>query len=187
MNHLDSRFSIGSCAAAKLFRSRGSSLVATQSRLESTGARQQGFSLIELLMVVAIILTIAAIAIPRMMQAVQNARVARAIGDIHTLESDVLSYQISNGSLPATNSLISVGRGDLLDPWGSPYVFVNYADPTSKGLIRKDKFLKPMNGEYDLYSIGPDHLTKPSITHKNSYDDVIRADDGAFVDLAANY
>ena len=72
-----------------------------------------------------------------------------------------------------------------MDPWGSPYEYINYADPGTKSLIRTDHFLKPMNGEYDLYSIGPDKKTKPSITHKDSYDDVIRADDGAFVGLAA--
>lgn len=138
-------------------------------------------------MVVAIILTIVAIALPNILKSINNARVARAVGDIHTIEGDLLGYQVANGKLPLTNQLVDVGRGDVVDPWGSPYEYINYADPGTKSLIRTDHFLKPMNGEYDLYSIGPDKKTKPSITHKDSYDDVIRADDGAFVGLAANY
>ena len=74
-----------------------------------------------------------------------------------------------------------------MDPWGSPYVYVNYADSGSKSLIRKDHFLHPLNSEYDLYSIGPDKKSSAPITAKDSYDDVIRADDGAFVGLASDY
>jgi general secretion pathway protein G len=44
-----------------------------------------------------------------------------------------------------------------------------------------------LNSDYDLYSVGKDGLTKPQITNKDSLDDVIRANDGRFIDLAANF
>src|SRR3546814_2125030 len=47
--------------------------------------------------------------------------------------------------------------------------------------------LNPLNSDFDLYSMGKDGVTKSQITNKDSLDDVLRANDGAFVDLAANF
>jgi general secretion pathway protein G len=45
----------------------------------------------------------------------------------------------------------------------------------------------PLNTDYDLYSRGKDGKSQPSITNALSLDDVIRANDGAFLGLAAKY
>jgi len=148
-------------------------------------ACQRGFSLVELMIVVGIILTLAAMAIPSFLQARDAARYAKAVGDINTLEKDILTYDVTYGTLP--NTLTDVGRGDLLDPWGNPYVYTNYADVTKKNLIRKDRFLHPMNSDYDLFSAGKDGQWKPPITAAESHDDIIRANDGTYVGLASNY
>jgi general secretion pathway protein G len=147
-------------------------------------ACERGFSLVELVMVVGIIMTLAAIAVPSYISARDNARLAKAVGDINALESDIVAYQVSNGTLP--NTLDDIGRSDLLDPYGNPYVYNNYAI-TPKHLIRKDHFWHPLNSDYDLFSAGADGQWKPHITAAVSQDDIIRANDGAYVGLASQY
>ena len=146
----------------------------------------RGFTLVELLIVLIIIMILSAMAIPNLMAALYAARVARAVGDINAIEADLEAYAASNsGNLP--NSLASISRGNMLDPWGHPYQYLNFATAKGKGAFRKDKFLVPLNSDYDLYSMGRDGLSKPPITAKASQDDILRANDGSFVGLASQY
>lgn len=52
---------------------------------------------------------------------------------------------------------------------------------------RKDRFLHPINSDYDLYSQGKDGRSVEALTANLSQDDVIRANDGAFIGLARNF
>ncbi len=52
---------------------------------------------------------------------------------------------------------------------------------------RKDRFLVPINSDYDLYSKGKDGESKAPLSPKVSHDDIIRANDGAFVGLASEF
>ena len=61
---------------------------------------QRGFSLIELLIVVTIILIIAAIAIPKVMSAKIQTNEAAAVVTLHTLNANSLMYSNSYGSFP---------------------------------------------------------------------------------------
>ncbi|HEY0384588.1 MAG TPA: prepilin-type N-terminal cleavage/methylation domain-containing protein [Pyrinomonadaceae bacterium] len=69
---------------------------------------QRGFSLIELLIVVAIIGIIAAIAIPFMVQAQQSARSASAINSLRIISSGEASYRALNGTYGDMTALISI-------------------------------------------------------------------------------
>jgi general secretion pathway protein G len=144
-----------------------------------------GFTLVELLIAMAVVVTLAALAIPSLLSSIDNAHVARAMADIDALEADIQAYDQLNDALPDT--LADIGRDQMLDPWGHPYQYLNFANAKGKGKMRKDRFLVPINSTYDLYSMGKDGKSVPPITAKVSQDDIIRANDGAYLGLASNY
>jgi len=76
---------------------------------------------------------------------------------------------------------------DKLDPWGNPYQYLNFDNVNGQGQKKKDKFLVPLNSTYDLYSMGKDGNTSTALTANASQDDIVRANDGAFVGLASQY
>jgi prepilin-type N-terminal cleavage/methylation domain-containing protein len=61
----------------------------------------KGFSLIELLIVVAIILIIAAIAIPNLLRAKIAANQASAVGSLRTLNTACIAFSTSYGQFPS--------------------------------------------------------------------------------------
>ncbi len=146
---------------------------------------QNGFSLVELLIVMSIMLTISAMAVPSLMSAINDAKIARAVGDIGAIETDIEEYDLVNGKLP--DALTDVGLPSYLDPWGNPYEYLNHSTMRGNGKARKDRFLVPLNSDYDLYSDGADGQTTAPITAKKSQDDIIRADDGDYVGLASQF
>jgi type IV pilus assembly protein PilA len=63
--------------------------------------KQQGFSLIELLIVVAIILIIAAIAIPNLLRSKMAANEASAVASLRTLNTSIVAFQTTYATDPA--------------------------------------------------------------------------------------
>jgi general secretion pathway protein G len=145
----------------------------------------RGFTIVELLVTVAIILTIAAIAVPRYLSAIDEAKIAKAVGDLRTIGTAVVGYEVVNRQYPTT--LADAGYGETLDPWGQPYQYTNFANIKGKGAMRKDRFLVPINTSFDLYSMGKDGQSVPPLTASASQDDIIWANDGDFVGLATDY
>lgn len=74
--------------------------------------RQKGFSLIELLIVVAVILIIAAIAIPNFLHSKMAANQSSAVGSMRSLNTACVSYATSYGQFPTLlTDLGPVGSG----------------------------------------------------------------------------
>lgn len=120
----------------------------------------QGFTLIELMVVMLILGILAGIIVPRFMDEPERARRTKAAATIHSLESALKIYKLDNGQYPTSEQGLqalveppSVGRlakkwreGGYLekglpkDPWDNDYIYI------SPGL----------HGDFDLMSYGPD-------------------------------
>ena len=151
----------------------------------------RGFTLVELLMAITMLGTIASIGILLFSDFHEMAKIGVAIAEIRTLEKEIMRYGLGSGTLP--NTLTEVGWGSFQDPWGNPYEYLKIACEEGgkkcnapKG-SRRDRFLKPLNSDYDLYSKGKNGETKPQLSGPAPGDDIIRANDGAYVGLASEY
>lgn len=143
-----------------------------------------GLTLIELSFVIAIIGLLAATAMPSFVAYQQKARGSQAIVHMKSMETAIDTFQADSGTLPA--SLADVGMDTLRDPWGNPYQYTNLST-APPGKARKDKFLVPINSDYDLWSEGPDGRSVPPLTAKASRDDIIRANNGSYYGRASAY
>ena len=146
---------------------------------------QLAYTVIEILVVVAIIGILAAIAMPAYDKYMERARVAQAVTDISVMSVTIVRYMDDNNAPPDT--LSQTGMQGKLDPWNKPYVFTNLATAIGKASARKDKNLNPINSDFDLYSVGKDGQSRSPLSPKVSQDDVIRARDGRFIGLAKDF
>jgi len=146
---------------------------------------RRGFTLVELVLLVAMIGILSAIAVPSYSSYIKKAKISEAVADIETISLEIEIFKAGNPGLPA--NLATVPGINLLDPWGNPYQYLNFETAKGKGNMRKDRFMVPINSDYDLYSMGEDGLSVPPLTAKSSRDDIIRANDGQFVGLAVQY
>jgi len=140
--------------------------------------KQKGFSLIELLIVVAIILIIAAIAIPNLLRSKMAANEASAVGSLRTLNTACVSYSTTYGTYPAalTNlgpaATATSATADLVDSVlasgiksGYNFTFTPSAADTA--------------GNIDSYTIVAAPVTEGTTGQRGFYTDqsgVIRAD-----------
>jgi general secretion pathway protein G len=121
--------------------------------------RQSAFTLIEILVVVAILGILAAIVVPRVMDRPDEAKRVAAKADVAAIVQSLKLYRLDNGFYPTTDQglLALVQRpasnpvpgnwkqGGYLerlpkDPWGSDYQYLNPG----------------VKGEIDVFSLGAD-------------------------------
>jgi general secretion pathway protein G len=121
--------------------------------------RNKGFTLIELMVVIAIIGILAALIVPKIMSRPDQARRVAAGQDIATMMQAMKLYRLDNGRYPSTDqglrALIEKPTQDPIpnnwkdggylerlpnDPWGNPYQYLNPG----------------VHGEIDILSYGAD-------------------------------
>ena len=78
----------------------------------------KGLTLIELLIVVAIIVALAAIAVPRISQSAAISKASACRTNINSLNNAIERYNVDNGSYPET--LFSVSQNKVYFPDGEP-------------------------------------------------------------------
>jgi general secretion pathway protein G len=147
----------------------------------------KGFGLYDLMLALVVASLLTTLAIPIYGEYANRARVARAIGDTRSLDVRIESFRLGNDDrIP--DSLDELNGDIPLDPWGNEYRYLNIvsAGPGNGGL-RKDGALNPLNSDFDLYSMGADGESKGPLSAKESRDDIVRANNGAFVGLGEDY
>lgn len=116
-----------------------------------------GYTLVELLVVLAILGLLAAVTVPQVLRYLDGAKVSATKSAIEGLSSALDLYRVDVGHFPSTQdglaALLSAPsaatgwngpyvkkRANLTDPWGHPY---QYKAPGE-------------HSEYDLFSLGPE-------------------------------
>jgi general secretion pathway protein G len=148
---------------------------------------QQGFTMVELLIVVAVIGVLAAIAIPSFDDFKSKAKCARCMGDIRTIEKEIYAYTIDKGALPPGTDLSGLNLGDIRDPWGNPYKYLNVS--SNPAAARVDEYGNLLNDDFDLYSEGKDGVSVKFVDedHPEALNDIYRTGNGGYVGTGGNF
>ncbi len=120
---------------------------------------QNGFTLIEIMVVVAILAILGAAVVPMIIDRPEQARVVKAKQDIGILEQSLEMYRLDNFSYPSTDqgleALVEQPGGEPearnwnedgyvkklpKDPWGREYIYLSPGE----------------NGDYDIVTLGRD-------------------------------
>lgn len=89
--------------------------------------KQQGFTLIELMIVVAIIGVLSAIAVPAYQNYVKKSEAASAIGTLRSLQTNIDLYEQEQGSFPGTTNLGAIGAAGDMNALGAITLVPNAA------------------------------------------------------------
>jgi len=129
----------------------------TSESLAKNAKKQQGFTLLEVMVVVVIIAIMAAAVVPNLIDNIEDAQINTAKGDIKTIENQLKLYSMDNFQYPSTDqgleALVSKPSGEPAakgwkqrmdklpkDPWKNPYKYINPGT----------------HGKFDVYSLGKD-------------------------------
>jgi general secretion pathway protein G len=139
------------------------------------GANIKGFTMVELIVVVAILGVLATMAIPFFNGYLNQSKSAAAMGDIRTLSTEISAYAMDKGRNP--DKLDDINRKNFLDPWKRPYAYEK-----TPVLMDKANF-DTLNTDFDVYSMGVDGTSFPAGGDTHNDDDIVRTNDGAFVGM----
>ena len=147
--------------------------------------RKSGFTVIEVMLTVAIVAVLAVIALGSYAKYRERTQTMQAVSDIGSLEPLIAQYALDNNGYPDT--LADIGRSFMRDPWGNPYQYLSHDNNAHRGQWRKDHNIVPINSDFDLWSSGKDGQSSPPLTAMHSRDDIVRANNGRFIGLASDF
>jgi general secretion pathway protein G len=148
--------------------------------------RRKGFTLIEVLLATVLIGLLVSFATPKLHRAKELAKIVECYANVRNIGLELQTFELEEGYFP--ESLDDIGMGRFVDPWGYPFEYLAIRGyGRGPGEVRKDRFLVPLNADFDLYSVGPDGTSAGPLTAGASQDDIIRANDGGYIGLASEY
>ena len=120
---------------------------------------QSGLTLIELTIVIVILGILAAFIAPRVINAPQQAKVAKARTEVNGIKTALEQYAIATGEYPTTEQgLSALWRAPSPAPanWNGPYIDTpNFIDPWNNPYVYRQPSTH-YGYDYDLYSMGKD-------------------------------
>ncbi len=123
--------------------------------------KQQGFTLIEIIVVIVIIGVLATFVAPKFLGRADEARIAKAKSDIVSLESALDLYKLDNYTYPTTDQgLEALVVKPSSDPVPNGWREGGYIKKLRKDPWQRDYlYLSPgEHGEVDIYSLGADGI-----------------------------
>ena len=123
-------------------------------------ARSRAFTLIEVMVVVAILAVLAALIVPKVMSRPDEARVVAARQDIASLLQALKLYRLDNGAYPTTDQgLMALVQKPTTNPVPPNWNAKGYLTKMPKDPWGGDyQYLSPgVKGEIDVFSLGSDH------------------------------
>jgi general secretion pathway protein G len=154
-------------------------------RLHRNALGKRGFTLIELIMVVALIAVLATLSLSSFVNLKTNAKVGRCKAEIRTIEKSILASFTDKGRLPSALTVAEVGSdADLKDPWGQPYVYYNIEAGGGTAYIDINA-ADDLNTDFDLYSKGQDRASDADLSQAPPnicLDDIVRGGNGSAVE-----
>jgi len=142
-----------------------------QVQRQKLSSSMRGFSLIELLIVVAVILIVAAIAIPNLLQAKMSANESAAASSIHAINTAEIAYSTANPLIGFSAALSDLGPGQggyidssLASGVKSGYTFTYVPDsnvPSTSYTLNADPLTRGVTGRRSFWS------SETNVTHYN--------------------